>query len=1035
MKRVYIIILFLGIVLSGHAQNTITHSFKNANLPDVLRYIDSNAKNTHVHFIFDDLDGIPVNKHFERLTALEAVKLAVGAYPIKVTEDEGDIYVEYDKSIIKDVVLSNVTVYGTKEAMSILDYMRNMMQFSLSCPQEKAYLHFDNTGYFMGETIWFKAYITKAVSGERTDLSKVLYVELVNPDGEVLKTQKLYINNGEAQGSFLLEDCYMTGFYEIRAYTRYMLNWGSTGIFSRVMPIFKTPKKEGDYSKMELDKFAHIRRDPAKRQLEELPEGIELKKKYMSDNLFEIKRLPEGSINVHFYPEGGNLVEDLTSRVAFTVTDSEGDYFDCEGVLVDDEGNTIHGAVTLENGRGYFEVTPSDDPIYLRIKTSDKKTQQFQLPEPEQEGTVLTLNTLPDDYVSARLTASLSMSGHMLGYTLMHDGRIITCDTMTCIPSMNIRFERKGLPGGVNQLTVFDSDGRIQAERLFFICPERKASDSIRVTTTNKVLSPCGKVNVDLHTRPNASVSFSAMDIASMTNGKQGNALTWMLLSSDVKGYIDNPDYYFENDDREHRIKADLLMMVQGWRRYDWKLMAGKAEFRKIQPIEDQLYLFGQLEQKKKKNPVDSVQVDVWLYNRLGDWLHGQTYTDSVGNYAFKTPDMSGEWTLLFNTKKDDEAANYKVMIDRNISPMARYLSPAEASPLPAVKPNLFNDVPDSVYDNMISPTIRKRSRVLPEVKVKAKRRIFEGARAAWESETQAQYWAHTYYNIDKEVDKIIDEGKDVPPLLDWLYMTDRNFSGLGTERKMPTKELSNFEEIPNIVEKEGMKEWADNLQESYIWNIDSLKNDKTWTVGHDEKSKEQNVKDKQIKYKEKRQKGKDNKDNNPYLYWQRLDYKGRPIAWVIDNEGIVFTSEKYESLIPGEFIPLWMEDVKAIYISEEPFAYKRYLKHFDNTYNRIEALKPITIFVYTHHTYLRNVKGLRRTHFQAYNDPQTFKMDDYSALPPMEDFRRTIFWEPNVKTDSEGNAHLEFYNNSSCRYMYISAEGMDQTGKFIVNE
>ena len=181
-------------------------------------------------------------------------------------------------------------------------------------------------------------------------------------------------------------------------------------------------------------------------------------------------------------------------------------------------------------------------------------------------------------------------------------------------------------------------------------------------------------------------------------------------------------------------------------------------------------------------------------------------------------------------------------------------------------------------------------------------------------------------------------------------------------------------------------------------------------------------------------QKDKDNNDKNPYLYFQRLDYKGRPIAWIINNEYGFFTSEKYESLLPQDFeFSIWMEDVKAIYISEEPFAYKRYLTYFYN--NRIDALKPVTIFVYTHHTYLRNVKGLRRTYFQAYNDPQTFKMDDYSVLPPMEDFRRTIYWEPNVKTDAEGNAHLEFYNNSSCRYMHISAEGMDQNGNLVVNE
>ena len=78
--------------------------------------------------------------------------------------------------------------------------------------------------------------------------------------------------------------------------------------------------------------------------------------------------------------------------------------------------------------------------------------------------------------------------------------------------------------------------------------------------------------------------------------------------------------------------------------------------------------------------------------------------------------------------------------------------------------------------------------------------------------------------------------------------------------------------------------------------------------------------------------------------------------------------------------------------------------------------------------------KGARRTYFQGYNVPETFKMEDYSVLPPMDDLRRTIFWAPSVKTDKNGRATVEFYNNSTCREMYISAECITDDGCALSN-
>jgi len=115
--------------------------------------------------------------------------------------------------------------------------------------------------------------------------------------------------------------------------------------------------------------------------------------------------------------------------------------------------------------------------------------------------------------------------------------------------------------------------------------------------------------------------------------------------------------------------------------------------------------------------------------------------------------------------------------------------------------------------------------------------------------------------------------------------------------------------------------------------------------------------------------------------------------------------------------------------VTEKSDIYSRYLRTIPSIPN------PVTVFVYTHHSFQVKQKGLRNTHFHAFNKATTFETDDYSVLPPMDDFRRTLFWEPEVKTDAEGKATVEFYNNSSCHEMYISCEGMTPEGKFMVNE
>ena len=125
------------------------------------------------------------------------------------------------------------------DSTQLFSYIQKAMNFNKVVPQEKVYLHFDNMGYFENETMWFKAYVIKTDNGTPTNLSKVLYVELLNPSGDVIKTRKYPIDEkGEAHGDLKLDTLLGTGFYEVRAYTRYMTNWGVNAIFSRVFPVF-----------------------------------------------------------------------------------------------------------------------------------------------------------------------------------------------------------------------------------------------------------------------------------------------------------------------------------------------------------------------------------------------------------------------------------------------------------------------------------------------------------------------------------------------------------------------------------------------------------------------------------------------------------------------------------------------------------------------------------------------------------------------------------------------------------------------------
>lgn len=866
----------------------------------------------------------------------------------------------------------------------LLYYMKHAMMFNRATPQEKAYLHFDNTGYFKGETMRFKAYVVRADRNLPTDISRVLYVELLNASGDVIDTRKLRLEHGMAEGDFQTDSIFGTGFYEVRAFTRYMMNWGGVGAFSRVFPIFYAPDKEGDYSQPRMEELTYNRRLPERQGADHAATDAG-------------HTVADGSRSVTFYPEGGDMVVGLPCRVAFRAV-KDGRRTPVKALLLDAADNILEMVETDADGVGAFDVTPDGKALRLVVTDEQQKRSEYTLPTARAEGCVLRVST--DDDIVARLYASPSMQGRLLGYTLMHNGNVMTADTLVAQPAVEFEFERSKMLPGVNQLTVFDSDGRIQAERLFFICPPTDAADSIRVSEPAYGMKPCGRIRMDIAAPAGSDLSFSAMDAATLTNGKVGNLRTWMLLSSEVRGYIENPDYYFEADDAVHRRAADLLMLTQGWRRYDWRLHSGVSGFDvlegytgRLQPIEDKLYVFGRLKPDtnrwRKKHPVAGVDLSAYLYNKNGEHMRGDCITDSVGGYAFEMPDVTGEWNLQIKTRYDGKDARYVVAIDRHFSPAVRPLSPLETDmiPLPSAVEVLRKQQVDADAEGEGSGIARKNGTyILPTVKVKG-RYFTDNSRLPWYDEKTGARKSTIYYNVDEASDAIIDSGEQLPTLYEWLKQKNPFFEG-----------------------------------------TNSL--DDRWVVIDDTTGKMLSVNDPGVSVDLMT-------DYLHTVYKDGLTYKKRPILWIVNNAYNTITYYPYntysfEYTNGGGVTPMpdFLDEVKSVYVSEDEDNYTHFVRSDD-----VVRIHPVTVYVYTHPQFTTPSKGLRRTHFQGYNVPTEFVMEDYSQLPPMADYRRTIFWAPAVHVDETGHATVEFFNNSSCSQLYISAEGITPQGHFVVSE
>lgn len=860
---------------------------------------------------------------------------------------------------------------------------RKVKGFGVGLPQEKAYLHLDNTCYFLGDTIWYKGYVTRSDRGTLTDLSKILYVELLTPDGYSVERQQLEMEDGTAHGMFVLKDTLYAGYYELRAYTRWMLNFGQCEyphvrisedlfyskkmakeffrdyekLYSRVFPVYDKPKEAGDFAKdMTLRPMRRYYKTPKKKK---------------------------PKVDLRFYPEGGNLVAGAACRVALELNGEDGQHLGGMKLTVrDKEGKVAAVCRTDERGRTTFRLPDVSEQADFRATFTYKGYEyEEELPEVEKEGCALTV-TVGDSVVEAviqavgvkRPVALHVMSGGVsrfyrpLPVSLFSNGMADTADEpVSGLRVCRMAIPLDSLPTGVNQLTVFDGEGRIYADRLFFVNHHDYDAPKLAVSGVRQSYEPFDSITLHLQlTDPVDSLSSLSLAVRDRDTEEDtydnGTILTEMLLASEIKGFVENPGYYFESDDSLRRQALDRLMMVQGWRRYKWREMAD-VEPLALPWLPEKFQTIGGCVNRSERQNIDfkkisnlKKEVNVWAMFTQGPETFELKQQTKDGSFYMAMPEIYGDCMMFLSAAKLSKGVEYVSKRRR------KGFTDEEAWPDYYVKLDLFHPHfahPYSFYQDVsprdLEPFAHEDSlvrgsfegRVLPSVTVRTRR---NGLRRYDPTKPAVVIDAYDAYNM------MADYGlADVP----FYYLSSPAVSTL-----ISFLFVGDMNKYRDYFLRTTFNTWPNRL-----WDKPVMPSTPTYPVpdwlsrGDFEKYRSLSLLDKF------------------YIY---TDYVPREMgSWKYrqDNQPEVIVGMQLRP--DGEYFPSCRD--------------RRYLLH-------------------------------------GYAVCDDFYSPDYShrPLPETKDYRRTLLWMPEVEFDAKGSATVRLYNNSKRTSVSVEAVGVTDSGRYM---
>ena len=478
--------------------------------------------------------------------------------------------------------------------------------------QEKVYLHTDKPYYISGEDIWFKAYLLDACT-HRNGMSNFLYVELADKSGDILRRVKIKKDSLGVYGKLTLPEELSSGDYQLRAYSWWMQNLGEDFFFKKNIAVENVIKKRiqitphyealndgkikvtltvkdasgaplngkefdlillGDskYIRTNKEGKADFTIDAKKSDDSALYYNLQAHKNAAQyDERFHVPPVSQ-DYHVSFFPESGNLLAGESQFVAFKAIGADGLSKKVSGTIHGENGEEIAQVTAIHKGMGKFILMPEENKkYYAEIEDESGIKRRFDLPVVQSSGIGLQLSRR-GEIVRYRITNTTQVANDNLFLVIHLRGKPFIINKLSD-ESLAGSINMEGIPAGIVTFSVVDDGQRVFCERLYFANGKKGEIDVKTDRTSYEKRQP---VDMDFMLKDSkgnpvvGNFSLSITDVEVVTEDSlSDNILSNLLLTSDLRGYIEDPGYYFLSEDNAKREALDLLLMTQGWTRFD----------------------------------------------------------------------------------------------------------------------------------------------------------------------------------------------------------------------------------------------------------------------------------------------------------------------------------------------------------------------------------------------------------------------------------------------------------------------------------
>jgi hypothetical protein len=415
---------------------------------------------------------------------------------------------------------------------------------------EKVYLHYDKSSYYAGETIWFKAYLMEGIFPAAQ--TKTLYVDWIDDKGTVLSHTVSPVVDAVTNGQFDVPAQYTGDFIHVRAYTKWMLNFDTAFLYSKDIRV--------------------LQKEPVnKRTLAAVTPSLQL------------------------FPEGGDIIAGVINKVAFKANDQFGRPVKVKGRLLDSKGTALQSFLSVHDGMGSFLFIPQTGATYT-VKWTDEKNAEHtsSLPQVKTSGVSMQV-ALDGDRRIITVNAGSQLESqfrqlHLAG--TMNQTLIFKNDiSLTENNSVKRIIPTKDISSGILTLTLFDANWNAIAERITFVNNnEYSFQPQLEVQRWGLGKRKRNEIEIRLpDSLQDANLSIAVTDVA-IEKDTADNIISHFLLSSEIKGRVYKPAYYFSNNNDSVSRHLDLVMLTNGWRRFKWEDVV-KGKLPQITYPKDTSYL------------------------------------------------------------------------------------------------------------------------------------------------------------------------------------------------------------------------------------------------------------------------------------------------------------------------------------------------------------------------------------------------------------------------------------------------------------